>query len=66
MSCKCVLCGECGGSGHVWVSFSGKYKGKNHSDDMDSMERCEDCGGSGLSEICDDCQAAYEAIMDDF
>lgn len=25
MSCKCVPCKECGGSGNVWIAFGGKY-----------------------------------------
>jgi hypothetical protein len=54
--CKCVSCGECGGSGTVWRSFSGKYLGNNRCDDLDDLEQCEDCGGSGLTEMCDECR----------
>lgn len=60
MSCKCVTCGECGGSGTVWISFSGKYLGNHRCDDLDEMERCEECEGSGLTELCDECRDELE------
>ena len=53
--CKCVPCGSCGGIGNVWFTFDGKYLGNRRSDDMDELEWCEDCDGSGIAEECDYC-----------
>uniref|UniRef100_A0A6M3JKC8 Uncharacterized protein n=1 Tax=viral metagenome TaxID=1070528 RepID=A0A6M3JKC8_9ZZZZ len=67
MACKCVSCPECGGSGIVWVSFSGKYMGKHRCDDLDEMERCDFCYGSGISEECDEClDAWYDDECDEY
>ena len=60
MTCTCVSCGECGGSGIVWISFSGKYLGNHRCDDLDDLESCPDCGGSGISSVCDECRDAEE------
>lgn len=60
MACECVSCPECGGSGSVWFSFSGKYIGRNRHDDLDELETCHKCDGSGLSELCDECRDAIE------
>jgi hypothetical protein len=60
MACECVSCGSCSGSGSVWHDFNGAYLGNHRCDDLDSLEPCEDCGGSGLSEVCTECQEAYE------
>lgn len=53
--CTCVVCPECGGTGNVWWSFSGKYLGRFRLDDLDVLEPCEECGGSGIIEMCDYC-----------
>jgi len=53
--CTCVPCGSCGGTGTVWFTFDGKYLGDRRSDDLDKLERCEDCEGSGIAEECDYC-----------
>lgn len=63
--CRCVTCGDCGGSGNVWFSFGGEYLGNRRCDDLDSMEPCEDCGGSGIVETCDRCQLLMEMDYDD-
>ena len=60
MTCKCVTCPECNGTGNVWYSFSGEYKGPNRCDDLDEMDCCQECGGDGLSELCDECRDALE------
>jgi hypothetical protein len=59
MACSCVRCSECSGTGNVWFAFGGKeYLGRNRADDLDEMETCEHCGGSGLEDdICDECAA---------
>jgi hypothetical protein len=55
--CTCVSCGECRGTGTVWFAFGGReYLGNRRCDDLDEMHTCEECGGSGLSEMCDFCQ----------
>lgn len=62
MACQCTRCPECSGSGTVWFAFGGKYLGKHRSDDLDEMGPCEECGGSGVTEVCWECS---EAIRDD-
>ena len=69
MACECVSCSSCGGSGNVWWSFpglglGGKYLGNHRSDDLDEMETCEECGGSGIIETCYECQEADECDQD--
>lgn len=59
MACECIICPECNGSGTVWYSFNGDYIGYFHSDDLDSLGSCEQCGGSGVSWMCEECQQAY-------
>lgn len=68
MACECVVCAECRGSGTVWFAFpgpdnGGKYLGNHRSDDLDEMDTCYTCYGSGLAEICYECQ---EKEYDDF
>ena len=66
MACECVSCGACGGSGNVWYAFpgpdlGGEYLGNHRCDDLDEMDTCEECGGSGITETCYECQeAAYD------
>jgi hypothetical protein len=71
-SCTCVTCGECKGSGTVWFSFGssqyggGQYLGNHRGDDLDEMTTCEECGGSGLSEVCELCQEAADLHYDEY
>lgn len=59
--CRCVTCPECRGRGHVWFAFGGReYLGAGRSDDLDEMETCEECSGSGIVEMCDHCQMALD------
>ena len=60
MACKCVRCEECNGSGDVWYSFDGEYRGRYHSDDLDELGVCLDCDGEGVIEMCDECRMAFE------
>ena len=55
VTCRCVRCGTCNGSGSIWFDYRGKYLGNQRSDDLDELEICDDCGGSGISEECDEC-----------
>lgn len=62
--CDCVICHECRGSGDVWYSFGGpgrgKYLGSSRWDDLDEMESCDVCNGSGIVERCDRCDELDE------
>lgn len=60
MTCQCVKCPDCGGTGNAWFGIDGKYVGEHHMDDTDSLEPCDMCGGSGITEMCEDCQWAEE------
>jgi len=60
MTCTCIPCSECRGSGTVWFSFSGKYLGSHRSDDLDEMDTCDECRGSCVSEICEYCLEKQE------
>jgi len=61
--CRCVSCSACGGSGGIWVDFKGRYLGNSRCEDLDEFETCEECGGRGISEVCESCQE--EANDDD-
>lgn len=58
--CRCVYCAECNGTGSIWLDMLGHYLGNHRSDDMDELERCEECDGSGIVEECEACQALEE------
>ncbi len=72
MTCECVRCASCKGSGSVWFSFDKKYLGTHRRDDLDELETCEDCGGSGIDSECEECRElaeedenrAYQAELD--
>ena len=53
--CTCICCFECNGSGTVWFDCGGRYLGQSHSDDLDELETCESCGGTGVEDWCDYC-----------
>ncbi len=46
--CKCVRCGDCGGSGQVEVR-TGSYPEWE-------LESCSTCHGTGISEVCGVCE----------
>ncbi len=60
MSCTCIKCPECNGTGYVWYSSSGDFLGSRRSDDLDEMESCPECGGDGLQSLCEECHEAME------
>ena len=49
--CACVRCSFCGGTGHYRVDT-----GEGFEDE----EVCEECFGSGVSEVCDACREAFD------
>ena len=65
MTCTCISCDECGGTGSIWVSMTGKYIGKYHCDDLDELETCYKCDGSGLFEMCDECREKEEEAREE-
>lgn len=60
--CECARCPDCDGSGSVWFSFGHKhYLGSRRCDDLDELETCEECWGSGLADgPCDYCAERVE------
>jgi len=58
--CTCTSCKGCGGTGNVWFSMTGEYIGNHHWDDLDELETCEECHGTGIDEICDYCRELEE------
>jgi hypothetical protein len=62
--CRCVRCGDCGGTGSIWVDHRGRYLGSHRSDDLDEMEPCDQCSG-GIVEVCDRCQLLDEMEHDE-
>lgn len=53
--CKCIPCEFCRGSGRLWKGLDGtlsSYRG----DDLDELEDCDQCGGSGIDDECEYCQ----------
>jgi hypothetical protein len=57
--CQCVSCSECGGSGRIWLDVFGNYLGNRRCDDLDEMETCMECSGSGLADgPCLHCELA--------
>ena len=63
MSCNCVRCDECGGSGRVWYSFYGEYLGRYRGDDLDEMDTCPECEGYGWF-LCDECMLDEQEAAD--
>lgn len=61
--CKCARCVGCGGSGTVWRDIGGKFLGDHRCDDLDSPEMCESCGGSGITDVCDNCRNEEEKSL---
>lgn len=59
-NCECVSCPDCGGTGTVWFDIFGHYQGNSRTDDLDELEMCETCGGSGTTQVCAECQMARE------
>ena len=55
--CKCVRCDFCRGSGRMTVESLGYPE--------DDLESCDECHGSGLSEVCERCQEMQEIEYDE-
>lgn len=60
MTCNCAPCSFCDGSGRLWYSCDGEYVGIHSSDDMGHYEPCEECGGTGIGYLCDECRQIEE------
>jgi DnaJ-class molecular chaperone len=60
MACECVTCPSCGGSGNYYVDRNGSFVGQHRSDDLQELETCDECRGSGLTETCGECLEAEE------
>ncbi len=56
--CHCVPCTICGGSGSIVFDFRGKAI-QQRQDDLDQVEVCDDCGGTGIAEECGACLDAW-------
>lgn len=55
-TCRCVPCPECRGGRVVWFALGGReYLGTRRCDDLDEMETCDECRGSGVYDVCDKC-----------
>lgn len=65
MNCKCIKCKTCNGTGYVWFTHDGRYLGRGRCDDMDELEHCDDCEGTGNESECDDCIDAREIEEDE-
>jgi hypothetical protein len=52
--CRCVICGDCMGSGHVEVSTSGYPE--------TDLESCSMCDGSGIVDQCARCADLEEML----
>lgn len=59
--CTCPQCPMCEGNGHYYVDMRGHYLHHGRRDDMDEMETCEECGGSGIEYECDYCMDMRDA-----
>jgi hypothetical protein len=42
--CECVRCDNCDGLGRVRTGF------------LDDSELCDECSGTGVSDVCDECR----------
>lgn len=62
--CTCKSCPECHGTGNVFWSFGGRYLGNHRCDDLDRVEKCTECDGGGIIEVCDFCRRMEEEEMD--
>ncbi len=56
VTCRCVRCEACNGSGRLWRLFGGSEVHAHRVDDLEDPEDCEECGGTGVSETCSDCE----------
>lgn len=55
-TCTCVSCGDCNGSGQVEVFEPGYPEW--------DLESCSNCRGTGIVELCDECQEREEQAQD--
>lgn len=60
VSCECVSCDWCGGTGFVWQTVGGQLV-RHRIDDMGDLHECPECDGAGVIETCPECAEAREA-----
>ncbi len=63
-ACRCVSCATCRGTGSITVDMGGHVI-STRMDDLDIVEPCDDCGGTGITEECDACREAWEQDHDE-
>ena len=54
MACTCTPCPFCNGTGNIWRDLDGSYS-LYHTDDLQEMETCDQCGGDGIDSLCEEC-----------
>jgi hypothetical protein len=64
--CTCERCCMCEGTGGYYVDSRGRFQGVHRSDDMEDLETCEFCGGSGVTDECSRCMDLETWEMEDF
>ena len=60
MSCECVRCKTCDGSGDVYSNFRFEYIGRGCVDDFVDIVSCPYCDGRAIMEVCQECAEAQE------
>jgi RecJ-like exonuclease len=60
MACECIRCSACDGTGHYFTDMRGQFASIHRQDDMHNMETCEECRGTGIEEVCYQCQLAMD------
>lgn len=63
MECKCIECQWCEGRA-TFYKLNGKLSFSHPCDDLADIVPCEECGGSGIEAVCDECQDAFESDHD--
>lgn len=53
--CQCLLCSWCNGSGFNYELF-GEVTRNHPCDDLADIVPCDECHGSRLAEVCDNCR----------
>ena len=54
MACDCVRCAVCFGTGRVWLPL------------IEGRDTCPECGGTGISDACEECEEWDRDYEDDY